>query len=113
MLAKEIVERFYDKDSADKAENNFISRFQKKLIPDEIPEKVIKLETGDNTIGLANTLKQAGLVASTSEGFRMIQQRSTIKVDENKISDRNFILNKGKSYLCQVGKRRIAKVIIE
>jgi tyrosyl-tRNA synthetase len=111
MLAKEIVERFYDKDSADKAENNFIARFQKKLIPDEIPEKSIKLESGDNTIGLANALKQAGLVTSTSDGFRMIQQ-GAVKIDEIKISERNFVLEKGKSYLCQVGKRRIAKVIL-
>ncbi len=111
MLAKEIVARFYDKDSADKAENNFIARFQKKLIPDEIPEKSIKLESGDNTIGLANALKQAGLVTSTSDGFRMIQQ-GAVKIDEIKISERNFVLEKGKSYLCQVGKRRIAKVIL-
>jgi tyrosyl-tRNA synthetase len=54
-------------------------------------------------------LKQAGLVASTSEGSRMIEQGG-VKIDGEKISDKNHLLSKGAVFVVQVGKRKFAKL---
>ena len=109
MLAKEISMRFYDQQQADIAEQNFVARFQKKQTPDQIPQKNITAEQG--SIPVANALKIAGLVSSTSEAYRMIKQ-GAVKIDGEKISARDFSLKINTSYLCQVGKLRIANINI-
>ena len=111
-LAKEIVTRYHCEKDADFAEKNFISRFQKKLIPENIPDKEIIIDQDKNNIPLANAIKLAELVKSSSEGFRMISQ-GAVKINENKITDKNTMLNKGEKYLVQVGKRRIANIYIK
>jgi tyrosyl-tRNA synthetase len=56
-------------------------------------------------------LKQAGLVASTSEALRMIEQGG-VKIDGEKVSDKNHQLAKGVSFVVQVGKRKFAKITL-
>ena len=68
------------------------------------------LETDDG-IAIANALKDAGLVSSTSEGFRMIKQ-GAVRVDGEKVEDRSLSLPVGASHVIQVGKRRIARVCV-
>ncbi len=107
-LAEELITRFHDKNAAIKAREAFIARFQKGQLPDEIPEKTL---TVNEQLGIANIMKDAGLVASTSEGYRMIKQ-GAVKIDGEKISDKGLKLNKGFAGIIQVGKRRIAKITL-
>ncbi len=107
-LAEEIIARFHDKTAAIKAKEAFIARFQKGKLPDEIPEVTLSI---DEPLAIANVLKNAGLVSSTSDGMRMIKQ-GAVKISGEKISSKDIKLEKGFNDVIQVGKRRIAKVII-
>jgi tyrosyl-tRNA synthetase len=109
LLALEIVERFHNKEAALQAEAAFIAQFQRHQIPDNIAE--ITLHTTGHGILLANLLKKAGLVASTSEGNRQIEQ-SAVKIDGERITDRTFLVPIGETHLFQVGKRKFAKVTL-
>lgn len=107
-LAKEIIARFHDEAAADAAEQDFIQRFQKNALPDDIPELTLTL-TADS-IQIANLLKEAGLVDSTSEALRMIKQ-GAVKLDgETKLEDSKMEFAKGSCHIFQVGKRKFAKV---
>ncbi len=107
-LAEELITRFHNKQSAIAAQEAFIARFQKGQLPDEIPE--VTLST-DNPIGIANVMKDAGLVSSTSEGYRMIKQ-GAVKIDGEKMQNKDLKLDKGFNSIVQVGKRRIAKITL-
>ena len=109
-LAKEIIARFHSEDQANAAEQEFIARFQKGAMPDEIEEKTV--QAVDGKIAIANLLKEAGLVASTSEANRMIKQ-GAVKQDGEKIESDKLVLAAGITAIFQVGKRKFAKVIIE
>ena len=106
LLAKEIIARFHSQADADAAEQTFINRFQKGAMPDEMPEFEFSGE-----IGLANLLKEAGLVASTSEANRMVQQGG-VKIDGEKVDDAKLVI-KASSAVYQVGKRKFARVTIK
>ena len=108
-LAEEIIERFYDQKAAEAAQTDFIQRFQKGAMPDDIPEKEIRASEGNIAIG--NLLKEAGLVGSTSEAMRMIKQ-GAVKIDGGKIDNPKLILKKGVSAVFQVGKRKFAKITL-
>jgi len=105
-LAKEIVARFHDQNAARAAENEFIARFQRGVLPDDIPEVVLNVGEG---IAIANMLKDSGLTQSTSEAYRMIKQ-GAVKLDGDRVSDKALRLNSGIECIVQVGKRRVAKV---
>ena len=105
-LAEELIERFHNKSAAQNARKVFVSRFQKGLLPDDIPQKLL---TVDEPLVIANMLKQAGLVPSISEGMRMIKQ-GAVKIDGEKMTNKDLKLKKGFVGTIQVGKRRIAKV---
>jgi len=107
-FAQEIVARFHTQGDAEKALADFQTR-SKGGIPDDVPEVSVTIE-GD-TIGIAQLLKLAGLVASTSEAFRSIEQGG-IKLDGEKVIDKTLALNKGVSVVAQVGKRKFANVTI-
>lgn len=107
LLAKEIIARFHSEDDAEKAEQDFIQRFQKNALPDDIPEKTVQVGTEGMAIG--NVLKEAGLVESTSEALRMIKQNA-VKVDGEKFSDSRYLCTEKDSGVYQVGKRRFAKI---
>ena len=104
-LAEEIISRYHDNDQAKKAQQNFIDRFAKNQIPDEMDEF-----TFSKGIKIANLLKDSKLVNSTSEAFRMIKQ-GAVKVDGEKINDKDLTPNEGTS-VYQVGKRKFARVTI-
>jgi tyrosyl-tRNA synthetase len=108
-FAKEIIARFHDEQSAKAAHQDFIQRFQKGALPDDIAEKEVLAPEG--SLGVATLLKEAGLVASTSEAFRMIKQ-GAVKIDGEKVEDKGLHIKKGKTHIYQVGKRRIAKVVL-
>ncbi len=106
-LAEELVARFHDQAAAEKAKAEFISRFQKGAMPDEIEE--ISVASKDGGLGIAHLLKEAGLVASTSEAFRMIKQ-GAVRIDGERVADRETALDAGSTHVYQVGKRKIARV---
>ncbi|WP_233113397.1 tyrosine--tRNA ligase [Aggregatibacter actinomycetemcomitans] len=106
LLAKEIIARFHSEADADAAEQEFINRFQKGAMPDDMPEF-----TFEGEIGLANLLKDAGLVASTSEANRMVQQGG-VKIDGEKVDDAKLIITTSTA-VYQVGKRKFAKVTVK
>lgn len=109
LLAKEIVERFHNEDLAEKSQENFISRFQKGAIPDDIDQ--IKIKTVDGVIKIANLLKDAGLCKSTSDAMRMIKQ-GAVKINSKKVEDVKLELSAGTAEIYQVGKRKFAKVYL-
>ena len=109
-LAKELISRFHDEESADLAEANFINQFQKKNIPDDIEELSLVLSEG--AIPLANLLKDCEMTSSTSEAIRMIKQ-GAVRIDEKKITDTKHIISSGTSAVYQVGKRKFKKIILQ
>ncbi len=106
-LAMELVARFHDQAAAEAALKDFETRFSKNAIPDDIPEITVQ-----GPLPLANLLKEAGLVASTSEGHRMVKQ-GAVKKDGDKLSDSREEIAPGTVGVFQVGKRRFARVKVE
>ena len=104
-LAEEIITRFHSNKEAKKAQQNFIDRFAKNQIPEEMDEYIFS-----KGLKIANLLKDSNLVNSTSEAFRMIKQ-GAVKMDGEKINDKDFTPNVGTS-VYQVGKRKFARVTI-
>ncbi len=110
LLGEEIVARFHSQADATAARENFIARFQKGAMPDDIPEKT--LTAGDGGLAIANLLKQAGLTQSTSEAMRMIKQ-GAVKIDGERINDSKLEIATGTNHIYQVGKRRFARVSVD
>lgn len=106
LLAKEITARFHSEAEANAAEQAFINRFQKGAIPDEMPEF-----TFEGEIGLANLLKETGLVSSTSEAIRMVNQGG-VKIDDEKVENAKAIIY-ASTAVYQVGKRKFARVTVK
>ena len=106
LLAKEIIARFHNEEAANAAEQEFINRFQKGAMPDEMPEF-----TFEGEIGLATLLKEAGLVPSTSEAIRSAQQGG-VKIDGEKVDEVRQNAQKG-TFVYQVGKRKFARVTVK
>lgn len=109
LLASEIVERFHSATAAKQALDEFIARFQKGAMPDDMDE--CSLSGGDEGLAIANLLKDAGLTTTTSESYRMIKQ-GAVKVDGEKISDKGIRIQAGNTHVFQVGKRRFARVSV-
>lgn len=106
-LAAEIVARFHDAAAAAAAQEDFLARFQRGAMPEEIPE--VSVASEDAQLGIGHLLKAAGLVSSTSEAFRMIQQ-GAVKIDGVKVEDRSLAIDAGTTGIYQVGKRKFARV---
>jgi tyrosyl-tRNA synthetase len=111
LLAKEIIARFHDEAAAEAAHQDFTQRFSKNALPDDIPEVLLSCE--GETMPIANLLKEAGLVDSTSEAIRMIKQGAVKLNGEQKIEDSKMDVAKGSSQIYQVGKRKFAKVTLQ
>ncbi|WP_133470682.1 tyrosine--tRNA ligase [Paraglaciecola marina] len=106
-LAKEIIARFHSDEAAAAAHNEFIQRFQKNAIPDEMPE--FEFELGSEGLAIANTLKDAKLVSSTSDAMRMIKQ-GAVKMDGEKVADTKHRFIAAAQVVLQVGKRKFARI---
>ena len=108
LLAEEIVDRFHE-GLGKKSKENFINRFQKGNISQDLEEVVVTIESESEL--LTRILKETNLLKSTSEALRLIKQ-SAIKVNDEKVSDTKFMLKKGTSNLVLVGKKKAAKIIV-
>ena len=110
LLAEEIVARFHDQAAAERARENFINRFRKGAMPEEMPE--VTLSAPPDGLPIANALKDAGLVSSTSEGLRMLKQ-GAVRIDGQRVEGRGLRLQPGTQLILQVGKRRFAHVTVQ
>ena len=110
LLAYEIVARFHSENAAKGAEYEFTQRFSRGQLPADIPLKTVI--SADDSLPLAYVLKQAGLVVSTSDGMRMLKQNA-VKLNEKVINTNIAMQNDGKQHLLQVGKRKVAKVVLK
>jgi tyrosyl-tRNA synthetase len=108
-LAQELIARFHSEVDAEAALQDFIQRFQKNAIPDDMPEITLSLPADGLAIG--NLLKQANLVASTSDAMRMIKQ-GAVKIDGEKVTDTRLILSDNGEAVFQVGKRKFARITL-
>ena len=109
-FAQEIVERFHDRDAADRALEDWNARFRDGGMPTDLDEKTMTVATDGTAI--AQVLKSTGLCPSTSEALRMIEQ-GAVKVDGDKVSDKAMKLAAGSTYVLQVGKRKFARVLLK
>ncbi len=109
LLCKEIISRFHSEADYEAAHRDFIERFQKGNLPENIEEITVIAPEGEIQIGAL--LKEAGLVSSVSEGNRSIDG-GAVRIDQEKISDRGLKIAKGTTAVFQVGKRRFAKITV-
>jgi tyrosyl-tRNA synthetase len=107
LLAQEIVERFHSHQAAEEALADFEARFRQGAIPEDIEE--VAIACGQEGMGIAQVLKQAGLTGSTSEALRMVEQGG-VRLDGEKVSDRALVLKHGTTVVLQVGKRKFARI---
>ena len=107
-LAKEMIARFHSDEAATGAHEDFIKRFQKNALPDDIPDMTVTI--AEDTVFITNLLKEAGLVASTSEAMRMIKQGAVKINGEEKVTDTKLEIAKGTTAIYQVGKRKFANI---
>jgi tyrosyl-tRNA synthetase len=106
-LARELVARFHDAASAERAQKNFTARVSDKAVPVDLPLKEIAVEASGARI--ANLLKEAGLAASTSEANRKIDE-GAVRIDGAKVTDRALTVKPGAEHVFQVGSRRFARL---
>ncbi|MCS4307788.1 tyrosyl-tRNA synthetase [Rheinheimera pacifica] len=110
MLAKEIIARFHDEAAAEAAHQDFTQRFSKNALPEDIPDVTVNCDGG--FMPVANLLKEAGLVDSTSEAIRMIKQGAVKLNGETRIEDAKLEVAKGSTEIYQVGKRKFARITL-
>ena len=103
MLAFELAERFTNNDEAIQAQENFSKKFARNELPSNIEEKAHKI---DQMPALPNLLKDLGMVSSTSDALRLIQQ-GAVKINQQKVEDKDTILGLNEKTLLQVGKKSI------
>ena len=107
LLAIEIVDRFHAEGDGEKCKENFLQRFQKGKLPENIEE--ISLDIEGSSILLTNLLKESGMTTSVSESSRMIKQ-GAVKIDQEKVTDLKLEITKNTDAIYQVGKRKIMRI---
>ena len=107
LFAQEIVKRFHTKQAAADALVEFEARFRQGVLPADMP--AVDVLASGGSIGVLQLLKQAGLVEGTSEAMRMIQQ-GAVRLDGERIDDKNTVVKAGAIVVAQVGKRKFARV---
>lgn len=108
-LAEELVTRFHGAEAGRRALAAFIGRFQKGGLPEDLAE--VRVQSRDGRLLIANLLRDAGLTASTSEALRLIRE-GAVRIDGERIESRDLELSVGSSHVYQVGKRRVARVLV-
>ena len=109
ILAEEIVDRFHKDGDGQKCKESFLNRFQKGQIPENVDS--VKVNIDGESILLVNLLKETNMIASVSEGNRLIKQGG-IKVNSEKVNDPKLEISVNSENLYQVGKRRFLKIKI-
>jgi tyrosyl-tRNA synthetase len=107
ILAEELVNRFHADGDGEACKEAFLQRFQKGLMPEDIPG--ISIDIDGNSMPLVNLLKNTEMVASTSEAARLIKQGG-VKIDSKKVEDPKLEIKKGSEAIYQVGKRKFLKI---
>jgi len=109
LFARELVTRLHDAAAAEAAEAAFKNVYSKDAVPEDVAEHTFT--TDGPTLWIAKALVLAGLVKSSGEGKRLVEQGG-VEVDQARITDGQFQLQKGTSYLLRVGSknRRFARV---
>jgi|TARA_B100001059_G_scaffold143732_1_gene143664 tyrosyl-tRNA synthetase len=107
ILAEELVNRFHADGDGEACKEAFLQRFQKGLMPEDIPG--ISIDIDGDSIPLVNLLKNTEMVASTSEAARLIKQGG-VKIDSKKVEDPKLEIKKGSEAIYQVGKRKFLKI---
>ncbi len=108
-LAMELVDRFHGAGAGQRAMDGFVRQFAEHETPDDIDE--FEFEAPEGRLGIANLLRQARLVSSNSEAFRMIDQ-GAVRIDGERVADRGLELASGTTHIYQVGRRRFARVTL-
>lgn len=110
-LAKEIVARFHGAAAAEQAQADFIARFAQKTLPTDLPLQILVASdpAGEPVVA---ALKAAGLVSSNSEGVRKLAE-GAVRIDGERVSDRQHRLSVGAEHILQLGPRRFSRVKIE
>jgi tyrosyl-tRNA synthetase len=108
-LGVEIVDRFHGAGAGATARDGFIAQFRDGAVPADVPELDIAIEA--DGAKLAAVLKEAQLVASTSAAYRLIEQRA-VRLDGERVADRDLVVKPGARHLLQVGKRGFARVVL-
>jgi tyrosyl-tRNA synthetase len=108
-LGQEMVARFHGEQAAVSAIEAFEARFQRGTLPDDMPET--QLSADAEGLAIANVLKDAGLVSSTSEAIRMIKQ-GAVKIDGEKLEDTKTVIEVSSKRVYQVGKRKCARIAL-
>ncbi len=109
-LAREIVARFHGPEAAERAHQAFVDRFRKGVLPADLPELQVRAGP-EGRLPIANLLRDAGLVKSTSEARRLLQQ-GAVRLDGERVGDPALELPHGAVHVVQVGKRRVARVAV-
>ncbi len=107
-LAFELTARFWDKESAEKAQADFKALFARKEVPDEIEEFHMTGAPGSVLVG--KVMVAAGLAKSTSEAIRLIDQGG-VKVDGERVANSKVEIPSKNPVLLQVGKRFFKRII--
>jgi tyrosyl-tRNA synthetase len=105
-LAGEMVGRFHGAAAAISAREGFEARFSRGVLPEDLQHVTVP----GAPLPIAQLLRQAGLVASTSEAMRNIEQGG-VRIDGDRVVDKGLRLAAG-TYVVQVGKRRAARVTL-
>ncbi len=121
LLARTITAQYHGERGAAEAAEHFARVHQHRDVPDEIETAYVPARGAADAKGLPPkgapwpvwlVLKEAGLVPSTSEARRMIQQ-GAVEIDRRRITSTDETLIPGGAYLIQVGKRRFKRVVLE
>jgi len=107
ILAEELVDRFHKVGDGQDCKNTFLNRFQKGQMPNEID--TVEINIKNDSILLANLLKEANMITSVSEGNRLLKQGG-IKINSEKVEDSKIEISKGTEDIYQVGKRKFLKI---
>ena len=108
-LAEELVARFHGAEAGRQALAAFVERFQKGALPEDLAE--VQVRSREGRLPIANLLKDAGLADSTSEALRLIRQ-GAVRIDGERVGSRDLELTAGSNHVYQVGKRRVARVLV-
>lgn len=107
-LAHDTVARFHGHWQADAARGAFLERFRHRELPDDLP--LVKLQAPQGLM-IGAALREAGLVASTSEAMRLIAQ-GAVRIDGERVTDSKRMVPAGGEHLLQVGKRRAIRILL-
>jgi tyrosyl-tRNA synthetase len=108
-LGVEIVSRFHGAGAGERARDEFIARFREGAVPNDVPQIELAIDAAGARLALV--LKEAQLVPSTTAGYRMIAQ-GAVRIDGERVSDKDLVVRPGATHLLQVGKRAYAAVTL-